>query len=341
MVVELQPSIIYASNAAKVWNDFKERFDKSNLTQTYRLWKMIRSLNQGTDLVTAYYSQMKGLWDEMDLLVAVPGCDCEETKPFIEQFKNLRLLQWQGLGVIGLNESYGHLRIHVLLKTPVLTVNQAYALGTPDFKSKKKVQIQGVKSYANVVAIESGNSSDIQLTQGNFFTEDQYKQLLSLLKKQGTCECHSLMVGITSLLSNAFDCEWILDSGVSHHITFHKEIMHDIKDCSLQNNSGVQVPTGNKCKIVHTGSVSILDNQVLKDVLHVPVFMFNLLSVSKLTKELSCCAMFFPDFCVLQGLYNGKVMGIDKESRGLYLLHRRSTRATMSAVVQITQLFGT
>ncbi|XP_075099888.1 uncharacterized protein LOC142176373 [Nicotiana tabacum] len=118
--------------------------------------------------------------------------------------------------------------------------------------------------------------------------------------------------GINALLSNAFDCDWILDSGASYHITFHKEIMHDIKDCSSHNNSGVQVPTGNKCKVTHIGSVSILDNEVLKDVLHVPDFKFNLLYVSKLTKEMSCIAMFFPDFCVLQGLYNGKVMGIGK-----------------------------
>nr|XP_033509737.1 uncharacterized protein LOC117274513 [Nicotiana tomentosiformis] len=122
--VEFQPSIIYASNATKVWSEFKELFDKSNLTQTYRLWKMIGSLTQGTYSATAYYSKMKDLWDEMDLLVAGPGCDCKETRPFIEQFKNLRLLQF----LVSLNESYVHVRNQVLLKTPVLIVNQAYTL---------------------------------------------------------------------------------------------------------------------------------------------------------------------------------------------------------------------
>ncbi|OIS95931.1 hypothetical protein A4A49_58602, partial [Nicotiana attenuata] len=330
-----------------------ERFDKSKLTQTYRLWKMIRSLTQGTGSVTVYYSKMKDLWDEMDLLVAGPGCDCEETRHFIKQCRNLRLLQF----LVGLNESYSHVRSQVLLKTPVLTVNQAYALVIqkesqrtlgakrpglicefcgykghlkencykiigypPDFRSKKKAPTQGVKPYANAATAEKGNASSTQSTQGNFFTEDQYKQLLNLLNKQDTGDCHSLMAGINALLSNAFDCEWILDSGASHHINFHKEIMHDVKDCNAHNDSGVQVPTGNKCQITHTGNVSILDNQVLMDVLHVPKFKFNLLSVSKLTKELCCIAMFFPDFCVLQGLYNGKVMGIIKESCGLYLL---------------------
>nr|XP_016513378.1 PREDICTED: uncharacterized protein LOC107830364 [Nicotiana tabacum] len=121
---ELQPSIIYASNAKTVRNEFKERFDKSNLTRFYLLWIQIGSLKQGTDSVTSYYTKMKDLWDEIDLLVPGPGCDCEETRPFIKQFKNLRLLQF----LVGLNENYSQVRSEILLKTPVLTVNQAYAL---------------------------------------------------------------------------------------------------------------------------------------------------------------------------------------------------------------------
>ena len=51
-----------------------------------------------------------------------------------------------------------------------------------------------------------------------------------------------------------------------------------------------------------------------------PDFKFSLLSVSKLTRELSCSVCFFLDFCVFQGLYDGKVLGIGKEKEGLYIL---------------------
>lgn len=54
--------------------------------------------------------------------------------------------------------------------------------------------------------------------------------------------------------------------------------------------------------------------------LYVPNFKFNLLSVAKLTKELKCIANFFPDFCVYQDLWNGKVKGIGRERGGLYML---------------------
>ncbi|XP_075098910.1 uncharacterized protein LOC142175809 [Nicotiana tabacum] len=66
----------------------------------------------------------KYLWDEIDLIFPGARCDCEETRPFLDQFKNLRLLQF----FVGLNESYSHVRSEILLKTLVLTVNQTYAL---------------------------------------------------------------------------------------------------------------------------------------------------------------------------------------------------------------------
>ncbi|XP_070047259.1 uncharacterized protein [Nicotiana tomentosiformis] len=80
--------------------------------------------SRSTDSVTSYYTKMKDLWDKIDLLVPSPGCDCEETRPFIEQFKYLCLLQF----LVGLNESYSQVRSKILLKTLVLNVIQAYAL---------------------------------------------------------------------------------------------------------------------------------------------------------------------------------------------------------------------
>ncbi|XP_019230495.1 PREDICTED: uncharacterized protein LOC109211411 [Nicotiana attenuata] len=172
------------------------------------------------------------------------------------------------------------------------------------------------------MAAETTNSSQGQ-QMGQLFTEGQYKQILELLNKTPAGDCYTLMAGITTLLSDASLCEWVVDTGASHHITCHKEILSNIENIEQHGNHKVQVPTGSKCIITHKGNTPILQGYELKDVLYVPDFKFNLLSVSKLTKELLCCALFFPDFCVFQGLYNGKVMGIGRENCGLYILKWR------------------
>jgi len=47
------------------------------------------------------------------------------------------------------------------------------------------------------------------------------------------------------------------------------------------------MPNGKKTQILHVGSLFLENGIVLKDVLHTPEFQYNLLSISKLTKQFS------------------------------------------------------
>lgn len=121
---ELVSSIVYASDSKIVWDEFKERFDKSNLTRIYQLWKDNASLTQGTSSVMIYFSKMKDYWDEINALVPAATCNCETSRPSIELLRNQQLLQF----LMGLNESFSHVISEILLNTHLLTVNQAYTL---------------------------------------------------------------------------------------------------------------------------------------------------------------------------------------------------------------------
>lgn len=108
---EMMTSIVYASSLKRMWEDFKERFDKSNLTRIFYLWKDISVLSQGTDFVTSYYSMMRDISDEIDVMVPSPSCDCETKMPYIEYLKQQRLLKF----LIGLNETFSQVRSYILL----------------------------------------------------------------------------------------------------------------------------------------------------------------------------------------------------------------------------------
>lgn len=58
----------------------------------------------------------------------------------------------------------------------------------------------------------------------------------------------------------------------------------------------------------------------LQDVLFVPEFHYNLLSILKVTKDFNCFVTFYPGFCLFQDLSTGKLKGIGKEDDGLYYL---------------------
>ncbi|XP_075103413.1 uncharacterized protein LOC142177999 [Nicotiana tabacum] len=200
-----------------------------------------------------------------------------------------------------------------------------------DFKIKKKAgQFRGNSGKSNVGAQAGGgfrpyvnNATAEGYMQGHFFTREEYSQLMGLLNKTPPTDCNTNMVaGTVSLLSTTYACEWIIDSGASHHITPCKELLEELRSLEKQHDSRVQVPIGNKSSITSAGSTVILGSQKITNVLHVSDFKFNLLSVSKLTKELLCSVIFPLNSVCFRDFNNVKVMWIGRENNGLYILQR-------------------
>ncbi|XP_075087669.1 uncharacterized protein LOC142169672 [Nicotiana tabacum] len=116
--------IMYASSAQVVWDDLSERFNKINGTRSFNLHREIVSLNQGTSYVSVYYSRLKDMWEEFEALVPSPGCDCPKSRDYMVYLQKLKLYQF----LMGLYESYAQARSQILMRSPLPTVNQAYAI---------------------------------------------------------------------------------------------------------------------------------------------------------------------------------------------------------------------
>lgn len=157
----------------------------------------------------------------------------------------------------------------------------------------------------------------------NQMSSSQYEDLGNKMDQAGTSGCVANMSGMDSLdFKTGLVYEWIIDSGATHHINPNEKLL--IANRGTHNSVRVQVPTGKKCDIKSIGVVKILEGEGLKNVLHVPYLKFSLLSVARLTRELSCSVSFYPDYCIFQALYNGKVLGIiGKEKEGLYILENQ------------------
>ncbi|XP_075095166.1 uncharacterized protein LOC142173468 [Nicotiana tabacum] len=69
---ELRKGIVYSLNAQKVWEAFRERFDKVNATKVYHMNREIGSLTQGISSVSIYYSRLNDLWAEFESIIPFP-----------------------------------------------------------------------------------------------------------------------------------------------------------------------------------------------------------------------------------------------------------------------------
>ena len=64
--------------------------------------------------------------------------------------------------------------------------------------------------------------------------------------------------------------------------------------------------------IVMKGSLPLNSIYYLHDVLSVPTFKVDLISVSRLTRGLSCLVTFFPYWCILHDLAMRRTIGLGK-----------------------------
>lgn len=84
---------------------------------------------------------------------------------------------------------------------------------------------------------------------------------------------------------------WIVDSGAIDHITDNKNLL--LLDDKVVNTKNVLILIGDTTTVSHIRNCQLIGGDFLKDVLYVPIFKFNLLSVSKVTKDLNYYAKFY------------------------------------------------
>lgn len=80
----------------------------------------------------------------------------------------------------------------------------------------------------------------------------------------------------------------------------------------------MKAPNGERVAVKGVGEVILQEGLMLKNVLEIPDFYINLISISKLTKDLGCSHTFLLKLCVIQDLQTRTLIGLGKECDGLY-----------------------
>jgi hypothetical protein len=88
---------------------------------------------------------------------------------------------------------------------------------------------------------------------------------------------------------------WIVDSGASDHMTGDFNLFNDYSPCPF--NFTVRIADDTHSKVMGTGSIILSPNITLESVLYVPKLDCNLLSISKITRDLKCVTKFFHNLC--------------------------------------------
>lgn len=125
--------IIYSDSAAALWKDLHERFSQSNAPHIFHIEQAIHELTHNALPVTAYFTKLKGLWDELNAISPIPLCSCDalkETPTYQQRQHTMKFL-------MGLNESYSVIWGQILFIEPLPIVNKALSLVLQEERQRK------------------------------------------------------------------------------------------------------------------------------------------------------------------------------------------------------------
>lgn len=123
---------------------------------------------------------------------------------------------------------------------------------------------------------------------------------------------------VTCNLASSGTKTWIVDSGASDHITGSVELLSNIRPAG--SNLTINLPTGAVSKITHVGDVKLENGLILSNVLLVPQFKHNLLSIHKLARDNNCDIQFTPQACKIVNTKSGVLEAMATVKDGLYYL---------------------
>ena len=89
---------------------------------------------------------------------------------------------------------------------------------------------------------------------------------------------------------------WVIDIGATDHMVHSLSCLTTITSVV---NASVELPNGVLVSVTHIGTVQISPSMTLTNVLCVPSFHLNIISVSKLIHSLSCCLIFIANYCLI------------------------------------------
>jgi hypothetical protein len=123
-------SIVFMDNASDVWLDLKDRFSQGDLVRVSEIQQEIYALTQGTRSVTTFYSDLKALWEELEIYMPIPNCvchhrcSCDAMRLARRHHNMLHIMRF----LTGLNDEFNAVKSQILLIDPLPSITKIFSM---------------------------------------------------------------------------------------------------------------------------------------------------------------------------------------------------------------------
>jgi len=130
---DIASSIIYINTSEEMWQDLRDRFSQGNGPRIFQLQKILTTLSQENSSVSQYFTRIKSIWDELNNYDPIPSCTCGGMRSVHEKNNRDHVFQF----LMGLDDSYSHIRGQILLNDPLPPINKVFSLIVQEERQKE------------------------------------------------------------------------------------------------------------------------------------------------------------------------------------------------------------
>ncbi|XP_057550592.1 uncharacterized protein LOC130828647 [Amaranthus tricolor] len=254
---------------AEMWNTCNDIYLITIEARKYQLNKNVYDAKQNSISVNEYYTYMQGIWEELDSLNVWPilSVVSEQMQGFLDVLNKQKDEQKLFQFLTGLNETYNTQRSHILMMTPLPSVEMVCSMIQQEesqrevcMSEKNELEISAIcrvpkwhpkhKNYGgnmnNNRGREQGGST------GTSISAQKLEQLLKLLpsgsKNLGVPSEpeddfeHGFANMVTCCHATSIENEWIIDLGASDHMTGDLSVLKHPKEIKCGNK--INFPNG-------------------------------------------------------------------------------------------------
>ncbi|XP_060201819.1 uncharacterized protein LOC132630248 [Lycium barbarum] len=121
---EIAETVIHTETAGGIWKEIEKRYGQASGTKVFQLLKDISSISQVSSSIASYFNRNKKMWDELTISIIYPPCTCDCKEEWVKLEEEQRVHQF----LAGLNESYGGIRINILMIKPLSDLDSVYSM---------------------------------------------------------------------------------------------------------------------------------------------------------------------------------------------------------------------
>ncbi|RVW66050.1 Retrovirus-related Pol polyprotein from transposon RE1 [Vitis vinifera] len=356
---DLADSVIFSTTTQEVWEDLLDHFSQSNAPHIFQIERDIAFLTQDQMTVAAYYIRLKNLWDELGFYNdTVCSCGADHKRRRLMQFlmglnESYNAIRGQILlmnplpdvakaysSIVQEEKQRSRGATRETTKNSAMVVRRAEPMALAvrhgqgsssrsnpsnrkplhcSYCDRDHHRNNSHQSSANNVKERPVMQEVSSMTNG--LSDLQIQQILSIMQGKGTTQstnpkANAATSGLLQTLLHLH--RFINDSGATDHITSSPTLLvNSSKNTFLPP---VAMPSGEQAPITSIGNLPLNSAATLKNVLGVPSFKVDLMSVSRVTKDLNCSVTFFPHWCILQDLTTRTTIGLGEQRDRLYYL---------------------